>query len=199
MLHLTSPDLETWTHRGTVDMPSPNLIDACVIMCPDGLWRLWYKDESRGSCTQVATSDDLFDWTYEREVIPGRASGGNPHEGPNVFELGGWFWMIVDEWHGQAVFRSDDATTWQRQGIILDAPGSDPMDRCFARHADVVPQDGLGRDLLLHPPAMGRSVKAAAEDRRGAPHRDPRRARLGRGRRAQGDAATSSRSRSPPP
>jgi hypothetical protein len=152
MLHLTSPDLETWTHRGTVDMPSPNLIDACVIMCPDGLWRLWYKDESRGSSTQVATSTDLFEWTYEKEAIPGRTSGGNPHEGPNVFELGGWFWMIVDEWHGQAVFRSTDAETWTRQGIILADPGSDPMDRCFARHADVIPQkDWAAIYYFTHP------------------------------------------------
>ncbi len=59
-----------------------------------------------------------------------------------MFRLGGWWWMIVDEWRGQAVFRSADALGWERQGIILDAPGRDPGDAQVARHADVVVQDG---------------------------------------------------------
>ena len=55
-----------------------------------------------------------------------------------MFVLGGWHWLIVDEWRGQGVYRSRDAVNWTRQGLIGDRPGADPMDRRFMRHADVV-------------------------------------------------------------
>jgi hypothetical protein len=38
------------------------------------------------------------------------------------------------------VYRSTDAVNWERQDLILDLPGSDPMDRQIGRHADVVTQ-----------------------------------------------------------
>ena len=66
------------------------------------------------------------------------------HEGPNVFRLGGWYWMVVDEWRGQAVHRSADGLAWTRQeannGLILDAPGAGADDATYGRHADVVTQ-----------------------------------------------------------
>jgi sucrose-6-phosphate hydrolase SacC (GH32 family) len=152
ILHLTSPDLETWTHHGAIPLSSGNVIDACVALCPDGYWRLWFKDEAQGSGTHVATSRDLSEWTYDREIIPGGESGGRAHEGPNVFTLSGHHWMIVDEWRGQAVYRSADMIAWEPQGLLLDAPGSDPMDRCFARHADVVVQgDWAAIYYFTHP------------------------------------------------
>ena len=137
IVHLTSPDLVTWTRDKALNLNSTFVIDACVHRCPDGLYRLWYKDEADGSSTWVASSANLFDWTVEGKVLPGKPDGP-PHEGPNVFELAGWHWLIVDEWHGQAVFRSKDAKSWERQGIILADPGSDPGDGKYARHADVV-------------------------------------------------------------
>ena len=77
------------------------------------------------------------DWQVE-----GRAIGGRPHEGPNVFELGGWWWMLVDEWRGMGVHRSNDAVTWTRQGgadeVILGEPGHRRGDETFGRHGDVV-------------------------------------------------------------
>lgn len=48
--------------------------------------------------------------------------------------------MIVDEWRGQGVLRSDDLTTWEHQGLILDRPGSRPEDGVIGQHADVVVQ-----------------------------------------------------------
>jgi hypothetical protein len=151
IVHYTSPDLEHWTRHGPLALNSGNCIDAAVAPCPDGLWRLWYKDEAGGSSTWAATSRDLFDWTLEGQVIPG-APQGNPHEGPNVFVLGGWTWMIVDEWHGQGVYRSTDARNWTRQGVILDQPGTHPDDRRFARHADVVTQgDWAALFYFTHP------------------------------------------------
>ncbi|WP_405652011.1 hypothetical protein [Streptomyces sp. NBC_00019] len=68
---------------------------------------MWFKDESYGSCTAAADSPDLYQWRPT-----GLAVGHRPHEGPNVFELGvGHYWMIVDEWRGQGVLRSDDLAT----------------------------------------------------------------------------------------
>lgn len=135
--HFTSSDLEAWTPQGHLDLGYDNVIDAAVFECPDGLFRLWFKVEADGSATHVATSEDLYHWTAGGQVIPG-APDGAPHEGPNVFELGGHIWMIVDEWRGQGVYRSSDAVAWERQGIVLDAPGTAPGDARFARHADVV-------------------------------------------------------------
>ncbi len=137
IVHLTSPDLETWTRRGPLTLSSPRVIDACVFPCPDGLWRLWYKDEDDGASTWSATSPDLDRWTVERRVLPGRPDA-SPHEGPNVFRLGGWYWLIVDEWRGQAAYRSRDAVSWDRQGLFGDVPGADPDDRRYVRHADVL-------------------------------------------------------------
>ncbi|MBD8065260.1 family 43 glycosylhydrolase [Devosia sp. PTR5] len=135
--HFTSPDLAHWTRVGPLRLSSPRVIDACVFKCPDGHWRLWYKDENAGSSTWSATSENLFDWQIEGRVLAG-SPYGDPHEGPNVFALGGYYWLIVDEWHGQGVYRSDDCKLWTRQGIIGSDPGHDPMDLRFVRHADVV-------------------------------------------------------------
>ena len=136
IVHFVSDDLLAWRRIGPLALSSDYVIDAAVAKCPDGLYRLWYKDEGNDSSTGVATSTNLYDWTVEGVAIP--ATPG--HEGPNVFELGGWIWMVVDEWRGLGVFRSSDAIHWQRQGLILDLPGADALDKQIGRHADVVPQ-----------------------------------------------------------
>lgn len=135
--HLVSDDLQQWQHRGFLELSSNYVIDAAVARTPDGLLRLWYKDEADGSTTWAARSPDGQRWQIEGQVI-----GGVPHEGPNVFTLGGWLWMIVDEWCGQRVYRSDDGISWSVQGLILDVPGAHPQDRQVGRHADVVVRGG---------------------------------------------------------
>jgi len=137
-----------------VPLASDYVIDAAVALCPDGLYRLWYKDEAHGSCSGVATSPDLYQWSDAGVAIPGKPDGIS-HEGPNVFALGGFWWMIVDEWRGQAVFRSTDAVHWERQGLILDTPGADPADRQIGRHADVVVQDDLAALFYFTHPNTG--------------------------------------------
>ncbi|MFE4799381.1 family 43 glycosylhydrolase [Streptomyces sp. NPDC056708] len=133
--HYTSPDMLEWTYQGELGLDSGRAIDACVYPLPDGSWRMWFKDESRGSITCAADSPDLYHWRPTGVVLDHRG-----HEGPNVFELGGHYWMIVDEWRGQGVLRSDDLTTWEHQGLILDSPGSRPDDGNIGLHADVVVQ-----------------------------------------------------------
>lgn len=131
--HLVSPDLENWEHRGFLELSSNYVIDAAVARTPDGQLRLWYKDEADGSSTWAAVSPDGQSW-----IVEGRVIDGLPHEGPNVFALGGWQWMIVDEWRGQRVYRSHEGVHWSAQGLILDVPGEHPEDRQVGRHADVV-------------------------------------------------------------
>jgi hypothetical protein len=137
IVEFQSDDLWTWTRVQTLPLSSDRVIDACVEQGDDGMWRLWYKDEAAESTTWLAESGDLAAWT-----VRGVAVGGRPHEGPNVFGLGGFWWMIVDEWRGQAVYRSNDALTWQRQGgpdaVILGEPGRRRDDATVGRHGDVV-------------------------------------------------------------
>jgi hypothetical protein len=131
-----SDDLETWRFLRDIPLSSDRVIDAAVERCGDGLWRLWYKDEADGSTTWAAVSPDLERWSVEGRVI-----GGVPHEGPNVFRLGGWYWLITDEWRGLRVHRSADGTSWDVQrddGLLLARPGARPGDATVGRHADVV-------------------------------------------------------------
>lgn len=119
IVEYTSADLRSWRRRGPVPLRSDRVIDAAVARTADGCWRLWYKDEAADSITAVAVSTDLEQWADD-----GVAIGGRPHEGPDVFELGGSWWMIVDEWRGMGVHRSADGIRWARQGgadaVILD-------------------------------------------------------------------------------
>lgn len=144
IVHFVSDDLEHWTRVGRIDVGSDFAIDAAVARTPDGLLRLWFKNEAADSTTWAAVSDDGYDWRPEGLVI-----GGEPHEGPNVFEFGGWWWLIVDEWRGQGVYRSTDGVHWQRQeSSILEQPGEHPLDREVGRHADVV--TGAGSAVIFY-------------------------------------------------
>ncbi|VXC27118.1 Glycoside hydrolase, family 43 [Arthrobacter sp. 9AX] len=174
IVQFASRDLLTWQYLGAIDLDSPRVIDAAVARCGDGRYRLWYKDEARGSNTCSAVSDtpgDPSSWVLEGLTIPGR-----PHEGPKVFRLGGAFWMIVDEWRGQGIYRSEDgAGGWVRQdhsgGLILKAPESVDGRPVVGRHADVVPlpqrEDGSDRALLVyftHPHWGGEDIGTMAPD-----------------------------------
>jgi hypothetical protein len=150
ILHYTSPDLRAWQFEAPLELDSDRVIDACVYQLPDGRFRMWYKDEQRGSHTYAADSDDLYSW---RPI--GAAVAHRPHEGPNVFALGGHYWMIVDEWRGQGVLRSSDLEHWEHQGLILDTPGSRPDDGTIGLHADVVVQDDTGYVFYFTHPDRG--------------------------------------------
>lgn len=138
IVEYVSEDLSHWERRGRVPLSSDRVIDAAVARCPDGLWRLWFTDEAADSVTKVAASADLESWRVE-----GVAIGGRAHEGPYAFELGGSGWMIVDEWQGMGVHRSDDAVAWVRQGgpdaVILGA--GEVRGAGFGHHGAVV-RDG---------------------------------------------------------
>jgi beta-xylosidase len=132
--HYTSENGWEWTFEGLLKLSSDSVIDGTVFQMPGGKWRLWYKDQTRGSITMTAESDDLKTWTLKDEP----AIGGAAHEGPKVFRFGEWFWMLTDEWAGMRVYRSKDGDTWEKQGRILDGPSNRPEDRPSGAHGDVV-------------------------------------------------------------
>lgn len=137
--HYTSPDLVHWTHQGVLPLGSSRIIDACVHPLPTGGFRLWYKDQDRGGGqTWSADSDDLVTWRPRGLVV--ETPGG--HEGPNVFFLGGSYWLLVDTWSGQAVYRSEDLESWTPAGTVLEGH----IGQRFARADDVGP--GLHGDVV---------------------------------------------------
>jgi sucrose-6-phosphate hydrolase SacC (GH32 family) len=157
--HYTSPDLIHWTFQSKLKISDKNIIDACIYQMPDGKFRMWFKEDNN---TYAADSDDLYNWTRVGLVIDEFW-----HEGPNVFELEGYYWMIVDEWRGQGVYRSDDLLNWQRNGLILDQPGTREEDGTFANHADVVVQDGRAYIFYFtHPERINGNTEATYGTRR---------------------------------
>ena len=132
--HLTSTNLLDWHDEGALALASDRVIDATVFRLPDGSWRLWYNNEPDRKAIYSADSPDLFHWTDKGKVI-----GDKSAEGPKVFRWQGKFWMIVDQWEGLGVYRSDDASRWERQPRnILAAPGTGADDQVKGGHADVV-------------------------------------------------------------
>ena len=134
ILHYTSRNMWDWKYEGTCELSSSRVIDACVYPLPGGGWRMWYKDEDHDSHTYYADSPDLAAWKWV-----GPATLDQSQEGPNVFRLGGKYWMIADVWQGLAVYESDDLIAWRRQeGDILSGRGLREGDTGRAHHADVV-------------------------------------------------------------
>jgi hypothetical protein len=138
IVHLTSKDLKAWTCGDTLDLGSERVIDASVVKI-GGRYRLWYKDERKGSRIMAVESPDLVHWkpVGDKPVVDMAA------EGPKVFRWKGAWWMIADAWKGLIVLRSDDATTWTLQSSrLLEQPGTQATDTAKGQHPDVVVSGG---------------------------------------------------------
>jgi beta-xylosidase len=138
IVHLTSKDLKAWTCGDTLDLGSDRVIDASVAKVGDR-YRLWYKDEHKGSRIVAAESPDLVHWTSagHRPVVDMAA------EGPKVFRWKGAWWMVADAWRGLIVLRSADAQTWTLQPArLLEQPGTQATDTAKGQHPDVVVSGG---------------------------------------------------------
>lgn len=137
IVHLTSTDLKTWACGDTLDLQSDKVIDASVIKIGD-TYKLWFKDERKGSRLFVAESPDLKTWTRQPNPVVDIAA-----EGPKVFQHGGYYWMVADAWKGLIVLRSTDAKTWELQpDRLLEAPGNAPTDNFKGQHPDILVNDG---------------------------------------------------------
>jgi hypothetical protein len=122
ILHYTSANLLDWGCAEALDLRSAQVIDAAVHPVPGG-YRMWFKDEEHGShtyATDCAEGNGLTRWSAPTPVLTQGA-----HEGPNVFALGGYFWLIMDEWQGLlplsrpgilAAHRDDPRRTRHRAG-----------------------------------------------------------------------------------
>ncbi len=134
IVHLTSPDLEHWACGDTLDVGSDRIIDASVVKLDNGTYRIWFKDERKGSRIFAADSTDLVHWTRQATPVVDMSA-----EGPKVFRFKGSYWMVADAWKGLIVLRSDDAETWTPQDSrLLETPGTKPTDIGKGQHADVV-------------------------------------------------------------
>jgi Glycosyl hydrolases family 43 len=136
--HYTSRDLRKWTNPRPLELASDRVIDASLFKLPDGTWRMWYNNERDHKSIYVADSPNLNEWT---EL--GRARGvGDRCEGPKVFRWNDKYWMVVDQWRGLGVFRSDDAEQWEAQpDNLLQTPGQGEDDQVQGQHADVLVND----------------------------------------------------------
>lgn len=136
ILHYTSKNLWDWEFIGKLPLSSNRCIDACVHKLPNGNYGLWYKDEVNDSHTYMVESSDLYEFHNPIAVLEEFA-----HEGPNVFRFKGYYWMIIDTWKGQGVYRSKDAMIWSRCNDILSETGNKEDDYGFGYHADVYVQE----------------------------------------------------------
>jgi len=132
ILHYTSENLADWTFQGKIPLSSHRVIDPCVYRFPDGTWRMWYKDEADGPHIYLAESKDLNSW---KVVGPAETSRGQ--EAPNVFRLGGYYWLLTDS-GGLNLYRSGDGLHWKDQGPFMREPGIRKDDNYVAQHPDVV-------------------------------------------------------------
>ncbi len=132
MVHYTSKNLWDWKFIGYLNTPKSNVIDASLMQMPDKKWRMWYKGPE--SVTMSGESTDLYNWNFQEKPAIGKPE----HEGPKAFRFAGKYWLLTDEWKGMRVHRSADATTWERQGMILNTASKRNEDGPTGAHGDVV-------------------------------------------------------------
>lgn len=164
LAHLTSTNLLRWRYEATLPLPGDRLIDACALRLPDGTWRLWYNNERDRKSIYCADSPDLAQWTPT-----GKAIGDRAGEGPKVVRWRGRYWMVVDNWQGLGIYRSDDAVTWTRQPVnLLEQPGRGADDQVKGGHPDlVISADRAFLFYFTHPGRRGAEAnKDGYEQRR---------------------------------
>lgn len=135
IVHLTSMNLINWKFESKLKLASDRCIDACVFRLPDGLWRMYYNNETDGKSIYYADSHDLYKWTDSGKKVVGDQTG----EGPNVFRWKEKNWMAVDNWKGIGIYSTDDFVNWKRQEKnILQEPGTGADDKVIGGHPDIV-------------------------------------------------------------
>ncbi|MBN1796412.1 MAG: family 43 glycosylhydrolase [Sedimentisphaerales bacterium] len=163
ILHLTSKNLLDWDYQSTLKLSCDKVIDACVMQLDDGTWRMWYNNEKDAKSIYYADSNDLFTWEDKGKVI-----GDRPGEGPKVFCWKGYTWMIVDNWQGLGVYRSENGLSWMRQeNNLLETPGTGNDDQNKGHHADVVISDERAYLFYFtHPGRKGPDAEKDTADQR---------------------------------
>lgn len=133
IVQLSSTDLVHWCDPRKLALASDRVIDPSILNLPDGSWRLWYNNERAGKAINYADSPDLKTWVDKGLAFKSRG------EGPKGFRWHNKFWVVIDEWKGLGVFRSDDLIHWDKQPTNLVAiPGQGEDDQVMGGHPDVV-------------------------------------------------------------
>lgn len=158
IVHLTSRDGRSWKTESVLPLSTHKVIDACIYPLPNGGWRLWYNEETDNKSIYYADTPDLYHFTDKGKVKTIEAKG----EGPNVFELGGQYFMIVDEWKGLSVYSSSDLENWTKQEGAYLIDGQNGQDK--GNHADVQTTPD-GRAFMFYftdvRPGKGHDVRVA--------------------------------------
>lgn len=163
IVELTSSDLQNWNYERTLKLSSDRVIDAAIMKMPNGVWRLWYNNERDKKSIYLAESTDMKSWTDKGKVV-----GDKPGEGPKIFRWQGKYWMIVDQWKGLGVYRSDDAENWTAQAEnLLSGAGTGADDEVQGQHPDVVVSENRAYLFYFtHPGRRENAPKNFAEQRR---------------------------------
>lgn|GEM_PF-227813 len=133
--HFTSTNMLDWKYEKRLSQLGTRVIDSDLLQMPDGIWRMYYKDQTKYSHINMTESTDLYNWSDPKEVL--KING----EGPIAFQWKGYYWLIIDTWNGQTVHRSLDGNNWivQPGGTLLpDDEGTGTDDIPNALHANVV-------------------------------------------------------------
>jgi hypothetical protein len=162
IVQLTSTNLLNWSKPKKLSLASDRVIDPSLLRLPDGTWRMWYNDERTGKSIHFADSPNLVTWTDKGLAFKSRG------EGPKGFRWRGKFWVIIDEWKGLGVFRSDDAINWSKQPENLVAkPGTGVDDGVMGGHPDVVVSgDRAFLFYFTHPGRRGEDAKKDGPEQR---------------------------------
>jgi beta-xylosidase len=151
--HLTSSNLRDWKYQSRLSQLGTRVIDADILRMPDGIWRMYYKDQTGYSHINVTESKDLYFWSTPKEALKIRG------EGPIAFQWKGYYWLVIDTWNGQTVHRSKNGNTWEVQPgspLMPDGEGTGKDDIPNALHANVViSDDRLYMYYFTHPGRIG--------------------------------------------
>jgi hypothetical protein len=163
--HLSSTNLRDWKYESRLSQLGTQVIDADLLRMPDGIWRMYYKDQTGYSHINVTESKDLYSWSSPKEALKIRG------EGPIAFQWKGYYWLIIDTWNGQTVHRSKDGNTWEVQPgspLMPDGEGTGKDDIPNALHANVVISNNrLFMYYFTHPGRIGQDKnKDTYEQRR---------------------------------
>lgn len=155
--HLSSTDMLNWKYESRLQQLGTHVIDADVLHMPDGTWRMYYKSSNPSSNISMIKSKDLYTWSDPEEVL--KISG----EGPIAFQWKNYFWLVIDTWNGQTVYRSKDGDRWELQPgspLLPDGEGTGLDDIPNALHANVVvSKDRAYLYYFTHPGRIGKDKK----------------------------------------
>ncbi len=165
--------LNGWTSVSDLT-PESDTIDAGLLI-ENGKWTMVYRDiPPRGSKPGTiyhATSDDGATWTFhgqlDGDVANQKVNGAGYQEAPYLFQWKGHYWMLTDQGHRVAQYRSDDLKTWTFTGPLLEKPGVGPLGLRHGQHPSVAVIGDRAFVFYFNHPYKARDESDAEKRRQG--------------------------------